>query len=181
MTGGQVFAASTTLIVLLALAVREDLKSHRIPNALTWGLLVLGLSLQASAGGLAGFAWALAGAAIGLVSLLPLYLGRGMGAGDVKLMMAAGSLLGPVDAIIAALLSLIAGAALAVAVVTWRVANSPGATLLAGNSASRAAKFRAALAWATTERFPYAVAIAAGVVTTLWLRGLLQPLSGIPA
>jgi prepilin peptidase CpaA len=181
MTGAQAFAASTTLIVLLALAVREDLKSHRIPNALAWGLLVLGLTLQALAGGMTGFAWGFAGAAVGLASLLPLYLARGMGAGDVKLMMATGTFLGPVDAIIAAMLSLVAGAALAIAVVAWRVANSSGAALLTVNGPSRGTRLRAALSCATTEKFPYAAAIAAGVIATLWSRGLLQPLAGSPA
>ena len=34
------------------------------------------------------------------------------------------------------------------------------------------------LAQMRKERLPYAAAIAVGVITTIWLRGLLQPLAG---
>ena len=37
---------------------------------------------------------------------------------------------------------------------------------------------RLALAQFGKKRFPYAAAIAVGVVATLWLRGLLKPLAG---
>ena len=171
-------AASVTLLVILAVAVREDLSSHRIPNGLTLGALALGIALQAYGGGLHGFGLSVAGAAAGFASLLPFYLMKGMGAGDVKLMMAAGAFLGPVDAFVAVLLSLIAGAVLAVVIVVWRVANSTGVPALSGNGAGGDSKLQSAFSRASTEKFPYAAAIAAGVVATMWFRGLLQPLAG---
>ena len=179
MPSSHIVAASATLILVLALAVREDLATHRIPNALSLGALLLGVALQSINGGLSGFGWSVAGAAVGLASLMPLYMAKGMGAGDVKLMMAAGAFLGPLNALVAALLSLVAGSLLAVLVVAWRLVSLPAVPAMSGVGNSGSSKLRSALAQATAERFPYAAAIAAGVVITLWLRGLLGPLAGM--
>ena len=163
-------AAPVALMTAMALAVRHDLKNHRIPNLLTMGTLAAGFMLAAWTQGLSGFGNALAGASIGLACLMPLYLVRGMGAGDVKLMAAAGAFLGPFNAFLAAMLTLAAGAVLGVAVLAWRILE------LRTNSGALASG--PVLAQMRKERFPYAAAIAAGVFTTLWLRGLLQPLAG---
>ena len=104
----------------MALAVRQDLAASRISNALTFGALAAGVAIRSLALGLDGLLFSIAGAAVGLACLLPLYLGRGMGAGDVKLMAAAGSFLGPFNAVMAVLLSLTIGAVLAIVVVVWR-------------------------------------------------------------
>lgn len=178
MPATHMVAASVTLLVILAVAVREDLSSHRIPNGLTLGALALGIVLQAYGGGLDAFRLSIAGAAAGLAMLLPFYLMKGMGAGDVKLMMAAGAFLGPVDASVAVLLSLVAGAVLAVVIVVWRVASATGVPALSGNGAAGDSKLQSAFTRAAAEKFPYAAAIAAGVVATMWLRGFLQPLAG---
>ena len=178
MPATHLVAASVTLLVILAVAVREDLSSHRLPNGLTLGALALGIALQAYGGGLDGFGLSVVGAAAGLASLLPFYLMKGMGAGDVKLMMAAGAFLGPVDAFVAVLLSLVAGAVIAVLIVVWRIASSTSVPALSGNGAAGASKMESAFTRAAAEKFPYAAAIAAGVVATMWFRGLLQPLAG---
>ena len=82
------------LVLLLVAAAVIDYRSFRIPNRLTGTGLVLGLALGAIASGLDGFLSALGGAAAGMALLLPMYILRVMGAGDVKLMAAAGSFLG---------------------------------------------------------------------------------------
>jgi prepilin peptidase CpaA len=179
MSSSHIVAMSATLVLVLALAVREDLATHRIPNALSFGALLLGIALQSFHGGLSGFGWSVAGAAVGLASLMPLYMTKGMGAGDVKLLMAAGAFLGPLDVLLGALLTLVAGAVLALVVVAWRLLSLPAVPAMSGLGTSGSAKLRSALARATSERFPYAAAIAVGVVTTLWLRGLLGPLTGM--
>jgi prepilin peptidase CpaA len=157
--------ASLTLMIVIALAVRQDLVEHRISNLLTLAALAAGLSIHSLLGGLDGFVHALAGAGIGLVCLLPLYLGKGMGAGDVKLMAAAGAFLGPFNAFVAAVLTLVFGAVLAVVVLVWRMIEVRQATAGAPN-----------LSQVRKERFPYAVAIGLGAVATMWLRGMLDPL-----
>lgn len=163
-------AAPAILIAVLALAVRQDLASHKISNILTLGTLGAGILLAAWAHGFEGLRNALAGAALGLACLMPLYLAKGMGAGDVKLMAAAGALLGPFNAFVAAMLTLAAGAVLGIAFLAWRI------VALRGTSGAVASG--PVLTQLGKERFPYAAAIAAGVVATLWLRGLLKPLAG---
>ncbi len=156
--------ASLTLMIVIALAVRQDLVEHRISNLLTLAALVAGLSIHSLLGGLDGFVHALTGAGIGLVCLLPLYLGKGMGAGDVKLMGAAGAFLGPFNALVAAAFTLVSGAVLAVVVLLWRMIEVRQATAGAPD-----------LSQVRKERFPYAVAVGLGTIATLWLRGMLDP------
>jgi prepilin peptidase CpaA len=158
-------AASLTLTLVVALAVRQDLVEHRISNWLTLAALAAGLLIHSVFGGPDGFVHALAGAGVGLVCLLPLYLGKGMGAGDVKLMGAAGAFLGPLNAFVATLLSLVFGAVLAIVVLVWRMIEVRQATAGAPD-----------LSQVRKERFPYAVAIGLGAIATMWLRGMFDAL-----
>ena len=169
-------AAAVALVLVLALAVRQDLATHRISNVLTLGALVAGLGLHTFALGLDGFVFAIAGAAAGLCCLLPLYLGRGMGAGDVKLMAAAGSFLGPLNAVFAVLLSLAFGAVIAIIVVAWRALGMRTAAVGVDGAIASPTGFRAARLQAGKERIPYAAAIALGVLATMSLSGMLAPL-----
>ncbi len=81
------------LAALLGVAVYTDVRTSRIPNALTFTGMAVGIVLQALHGDfLSGI--------LGIVAtFLPGFvfwrLGRAWGAGDVKLLMAAGALLGP--------------------------------------------------------------------------------------
>lgn len=118
------------LCALLALAVWHDVRSRRIPNRLVFLGALAGLALHtvlpAGAGlfnepfGGLGFLTSLAGLGVGLAILLPMYVLRAMGAGDVKLMAMVGAFLGPQAVIGAALLSLLAGGLLALAVALWQ-------------------------------------------------------------
>jgi prepilin peptidase CpaA len=93
----------------MAIAVFADLKTRKIPNLLTFPMLLFGLVYHGITSGLGGLAFSAAGAAVGLgVFLIPYVMG-GMGAGDAKLMGAAGAILGPKGVLIAALMSIIAG------------------------------------------------------------------------
>ena len=83
------------LLALVLTAAVTDLRRRRIPNWLTFSALVLALGAHAVLAGLHGVSWSLLGATFaGLVYLVP-YLFGWMGGGDVKLMTAAGSILGP--------------------------------------------------------------------------------------
>lgn len=86
------------LLVVSALALSAawiDLTTHRIPNALFVLGSVAGLGLAVWSGGIDGGLLSLAGFFTGLGLLLPSYLLRMTGGGDVKLVAAIGSLLGP--------------------------------------------------------------------------------------
>jgi prepilin peptidase CpaA len=131
------------LVSALAIAVRCDLLENRIPNALTLPTFATGLTLAVVDGPASATLAALSGAAIGLCVLLPFHLMRGMGAGDVKLMAAVGTLLGPSATFLATGLVLIAGAAIGVAI-------AGRARLVAGKTG------------VLKRKFPYAIAIAVG-------------------
>ena len=95
--------------ILLGLAVWTDMRKHRIPNWLVLGLLMVGFAYQVLVNGSIGMLYAVGGIAAGIAMFIGFYIGRGMGAGDVKLMGAAGALLGPSGTLIAGACSLVAG------------------------------------------------------------------------
>lgn len=80
--------------VFTASALATDLRSRRIPNALTVPSLALALAFHAWFDGWAGLKSGFAGFALGFGTLLVLWLIGGGGAGDVKLMGALGAWLG---------------------------------------------------------------------------------------
>ncbi len=88
-----------TLKVLLAatalIAGIYDLRYRRIPNRLNITAAALGLVLNGFFFHWHGVASAFLGIGVALLVYFPLYLLRGMGAGDVKLMMAIGAIVGP--------------------------------------------------------------------------------------
>jgi prepilin peptidase CpaA len=108
--------ATATLAALLIVAALTDLRTRRIPNHLILTGLIISLTLQILAGGMAGMvAWGLGLLAGGSLFML-LYAMRAMGAGDVKLMAMAGAFLGPASAFGALLTTLVAGGMLALLV-----------------------------------------------------------------
>ena len=155
------------LTILLAVAVRWDSIYERIPNWASAGGAAVGCSIAVAHGGLLGLYGSLAGAAVGLLCFLPLYLGRGMGAGDVKLMSAVGSFLGPLPTVFAAALAVVAGALIAAAILIRRRSRFE---LLAGEAAATAPAATAVDHLKT--RFPYAIAIAIGTAASILLRGM---------
>jgi prepilin peptidase CpaA len=104
---------------LLALAVWHDLISFRIPNALIAIGFAIALLLHGLVPGGLGLAQSLAGASVGLAGLLPFYLARAMGAGDVKLLAMIGAFVGPLDALGCVLATYLAGMALAIVVAMY--------------------------------------------------------------
>ncbi len=80
---------------ILVEAAVIDGKSLRVPNWLTFHFLAAGLIFSFWQGGTSLLLMSFAGAAVGLVTLLPLYAIGGMGAGDVKLMAGLGAWIGP--------------------------------------------------------------------------------------
>ena len=93
-----------------------DLRTRRIPNALTLGLSALGVTLAATHVSNVTVAGALFGFLVGLLIMLPGHFIGATGAGDVKLFAAIGTLLGPRAMVSAFLYTAIAGGALAIVI-----------------------------------------------------------------
>src|SRR6266404_9200165 len=71
-----------------------DFRYRRVPNWLTLTGVVLGIALNAFLFETEGLWMSLKGIGVAFLIYFPLYLLRGMGAGDVKLMAAVGALVG---------------------------------------------------------------------------------------
>ena len=167
-------AEACAIFIVIAACV-FDVATSRIPNALTFSTAALALAFHALAPGGLGVTFALLGLLVGLAVFFPLFALGAMGAGDVKLMAAIGAWLGWKAIIFVALYGSLAGGVLALLVALrrhyvrqafsnlkmlalyWRVEGIkplPALTLEAKHS----------------MRFPYALAIAAGLALTLWQR-----------
>jgi prepilin peptidase CpaA len=86
-----------------------DLRTRRIPNRLTIAATILGVALGVARGGWHGAVISVAGVLTGLAVFLPLCLAGKLGAGDVKALGAVGAFIGPVQALLAALCTLLVG------------------------------------------------------------------------
>ena len=98
----------------MIIAAINDLKAHKIPNLLVFPMMLIGLIYHGILGGLNGIGFSAAGLGVGIGVFLVLYLMGGMGAGDLKLMGAAGAFLGAKGVIIAAFISVLIGLAYAI-------------------------------------------------------------------
>ena len=170
------------LVLLLGIAVIEDIRSRRIPNALAMSGIVLAITLHSLAMTLAsdsfaGPVWwsAPAGVATGLALMLPLYALRAMGAGDVKLMAMVGAFIGPGPVVWATLCTLIAGGILSIVYMLGRgvaaqTLNNLRAMLFDWTvRAGSGQGLRVAPLETTAARLPYALAIALGTgASLLW-------------
>ena len=97
-----------------------DGKQLRVPNWLTFPMVLSGIAFNVWASGWSGLGAALWGTAVGLLCLLPLYAVGGMGAGDVKLMAGVGAWLGAGVTFYAFCVSTVVGAVIAVLMVLYK-------------------------------------------------------------
>lgn len=153
-----------TAIVMIAglIATIVDVRTRRVPNVLTMGLAVSGALLSAAGGGQVTLGASLAGCALGLALMLPGHLLGATGAGDVKLLAAFGTLLGPAGIFGVFIRTAIVGGviALAVAAARGRMRETIDGTALLVMTRGAAAPTIANPA--VNNRFPYAPAIAIG-------------------
>lgn len=82
-------------ILLSLIAGYTDLRSRRIPNWLTVPGFVVGVSASTILGGWAGLKNSLLGTGLAFALLLPFWLLRSLGAGDLKFAAALGAYTGP--------------------------------------------------------------------------------------
>ena len=109
------------LVALLVVAGVIDYRTYRIPNWLTVSGAVFGLLYSMLGSNVhQGFLWSLGGLALGLLTMLPMYALRVMGAGDVKLMAMVGTFLGYTGTPLAILCTFIAGGIAALGFALYR-------------------------------------------------------------
>ena len=164
--------SGVALSALLILACVSDLRARRIPNTLVLVTAAVG-ALLAVAGGdwVAGLARAGGGLVTGLAIWFPFFAFGMLGAGDVKLFAAAATFLGARAAVEGALYTALYGGLLAAA---FMVATSGwSASLFRVGHATQQPMLLRQEPSARGRRLPYALAIAAGVLTALWWPGYI--------
>jgi prepilin peptidase CpaA len=137
---------------------------RRVPNPLTIGIAALGIALAATRVNNIGVLSALAGFAVGLALMLPGHFIGATGAGDVKLLAALGTLLGPSRIGWAFLYTAIAGGVIAVVIAIRRRRldeTLERAATLVYTGGGNVAEIEAA---SNDNRFAYAPAIAIGSI-----------------
>ncbi|MFC5477667.1 A24 family peptidase [Massilia suwonensis] len=159
------------LTVLVVSAAVTDLAIRKIPNLfllLAW-CAVISLHLADTAP-LPAIGTALGGALVGFALFLPLYVVRGMAAGDVKLMSTVGLFLGPAEAVQACIFTWCAGGIMALVMILftrrWSDAYANLRSLLLPMVRIGPTVQAASLTRPSVGSMPYGLAIA---VTTLWL------------
>ena len=148
----------------MLVATVVDIRTRRIPNALTAAMAGVGIGLAASGVSGVSLGAAAVGFALGLLLMLPGHVLGATGAGDVKLMAAIGALVGPGMIVKAFLFTAVAGGVLAVIVAVRR---KRLAATLAGTARMIAAPVdapREIQSATSASRFAYGPAIAVGSV-----------------
>ena len=162
-------------VTLTALAgCIHDLRTRRIPNYLTFGSAGVAMIFALTTGGWSGLAIAIGGWALGVALFIPFVLLRGMGAGDVKLLAALGSWVGPISLLSLTFYTAISGGVMAVLVVLWRrklMTTFENLWLLVCHFKVVGLKPMSELSLENqnTVRLPYGLPIAAGTILTIWL------------
>lgn len=107
----------SVLIPGILLASWIDYKQRRVPNWLNAAIAIAGLLAQAWFNGWAGVGAGVCGLCVGFAVLIVPWLMHGMGAGDVKLMMAIGVWLGPWITFLSFCVGAVVGGIIAVAMI----------------------------------------------------------------
>ncbi len=165
------------LMPLLITAIYTDLRWSRIPNWLTFSAMGIGIVIHTWASGLQGALTSLTGLAVGIGLFLLPYAFKAIGAGDVKLMAAIGSMLGPSGALSVAALSVLAGGVYALGAMShqWGLATTSKKLTFATYGAFITGGVIGAGDLRLPFRLRYGLAIAAG---TLLFLGGVQPFGG---
>jgi prepilin peptidase CpaA len=106
--------------ILALIAGWTDWRRRRIPNWLTIPGLLVGIAINAVAGGWLGAKLSLEGAGLGLLLLFPFVLVRALGAGDWKLTGALGAFLGPHRLLVALAGAILLAGLMAVILIVYR-------------------------------------------------------------
>jgi prepilin peptidase CpaA len=152
-----------------------DVKSRRVPNFVTGPGFLLGLSIHLALGGWRQLLTSFAGGLICGLIFLVFYLAGGMGAGDVKLIAAVGSIAGLSHVSYLLVLTAIAGGLMAIGLALFRgrlretVMN---VAVLATHHSQEGLRPHPDLNVTNVQtlRLPYALAIAAGSLLTLYFQ-----------
>jgi prepilin peptidase CpaA len=151
-----------------------DVRTRRIPNALTFPAAALGLTAAAVADGGSGLVSSAVGLFIGVLLFFPLFALRGLGAGDVKLMGALGAWVGATVVLGVAFYTTLAGGVLAIGLmVRHRYSRQAARNLWLLLTHWRVSGLRPldalTIESSAGPKLPYALPTAVGLALAFWL------------
>jgi prepilin peptidase CpaA len=162
-------------LVVAALACVTDLRSRRIPNALTFSAALGAIACAALVDGASGVRTSATGWLVGVAIFFPFFALGGLGAGDVKLLAAIGAWIGPSLVVRVGLYSAMAGGVFALV-----LALKSGYLFKAFRNIAHLIRFWTTVGLQpvegltlTDDRAPklaYALPMLAGLLVTLWLQ-----------
>jgi len=171
-----IWVVTITLIV----AAYIDGKQLKVPNWITYPMIVSGWVYSAAFFGWEGLGWSLLGTVVGLALLLPPYAIGGMGAGDVKLLAGVGAWIWSTDTLYSYCWSAVFGGVIAVGMVLYRkVGQKHAAQFLHIVNEIVTIRDPNQLAVIAAERkptmmlLPYGIPIAIGTIFYFFMRGML--------
>jgi len=155
------------LMALIAAVI--DVRQHRIPNWLTYSGIGMGIVLRWAFFGWPGLSSAATGCLLAGGVVFLFYLVRAMGAGDVKLLAAIGSLVGPSHAVSILVATAIGGGVLAICYVAyrgrmWATVKNIGSVLKFHSGSGLQVHPELNLDNPSALRMPYGLAIASGTM-----------------
>jgi prepilin peptidase CpaA len=115
------FVIHGVLLLALISAGISDVRSSRVPNFITFPLILVGLGFHAIAESGNGILFSVEGLGLGFSLLIGFYVYGGMGAGDVKLLAAVGAVVGPLNVFVGFLFASLLGGLYAVAMMGWHL------------------------------------------------------------
>jgi prepilin peptidase CpaA len=168
-------ARSLAVIAVALAGCVSDIRTRRIPNALTFGAAGVALGFSFVQYGTAGLAWSAAGWLTAVALFFPFFLLRGMGGGDVKLLGALGAWVGLVNSFYLACFTALAGGVIALLVMASRrylvqAFRNLWLLLIFWRTVGVRPFGELTLTGSQGPKLAYAIPIAVGALTTLWLR-----------
>lgn len=163
---------NTILIVVLLIAAILDYRFRKVPNFLTFPVILGGIAIGILQGGFMGLSASAAGLFLGMALLFFPYAKGGIGAGDVKLLGAIGAIKGAGFVFTSFLGAAVIGGFMAVSRMAFIIKGSDMTILRESIKTfyyTGASSVIEVPEYALKERLPYAVAISAGAAVALIL------------
>ena len=160
------------LALFCLVAVASDLRTQRIPNAWNFGFMAVGLGLAGARLTPTPLAEAGIGLGAGFLVLFPFFASGGIGAGDVKMLMAIGALMGWKFLVNTCNVGGLAGGALSFLVAFYDIRRLGGWVQYLAIT-KKEMKERTSRKDSVRTKMPYGVAIALGALAA-WYQPLVK-------
>lgn len=160
------------LILILVIAMVNDIRFQKIPNRLTYPTMLLALIYHTAIKGGSGLLFSAEGLGLGIAIWIIPYLMGAMGAGDAKLMGVVGAFLGPKEVVIASLFTAVIGGFYALELLIshghLKETGKRYAAMLKTFLATREFMYLAPPQKEKSHKLRYGIAIALGTISSLF-------------